>query len=153
VWDSEVGVRMVREYWKIEERHEAFQKDSAAEFGVNIPPLCEIVDLVFTDGMKWKCLARSRLCSLSKKSDANSLTGVWKNPLDPPSSRESSTDTASTSGVTTPAGGWADVVKFGRAQSGRLIVRSRRTQAPLGLLHILSIFSGMSGILHSHHRI
>jgi hypothetical protein len=57
--------------------------------------------------------------SFSKKSDANSLTGVWKNPLDPPSSRESSTDTASTSGVTTPGGGWADMVKFGRAQSGR----------------------------------
>ncbi|KAE9379086.1 hypothetical protein N431DRAFT_553378 [Stipitochalara longipes BDJ] len=95
MWDSEVGVRMIKEYWAIEERHQAFQKDSAAELGINIP-LCEVVDLVFTDGMRWEW--------------------VWKNPLDPPT-RESSIDTVSTTSVSTPGGGWADMVRSGRAYS------------------------------------
>lgn len=93
MWDSEVGVRMIKEYWAIEERHIAFQKDNAQELGINIP-LCEVVDLVFTDGMRWEW--------------------VWKNPLDSPT-RESSMDTASTSSVSTPGGGWADMVRSGRA--------------------------------------
>jgi hypothetical protein len=95
MWDSEVGVRMIKEYWAIEERHMAFQKDSAQELGINIP-LGEVVDLVFTDGMRWEW--------------------VWKNPLEPPTMvRESSMDTVSTSSVSTPGGGWADMVRSGRS--------------------------------------
>jgi hypothetical protein len=95
MWDSEVGVRMIKEYWAIEKRHMAFQKDSAQELGINIP-LSEVVDLVFTDGMRWEW--------------------IWKNPLDPPTMvRESSMDTVSSSSVSTPGGGWADVVRSGRS--------------------------------------
>ena len=53
MWSSEVAARMVKEYWEIESRHIAFQNDTVAELGVNIP-LCEVVDLVFTDGNKWE---------------------------------------------------------------------------------------------------
>jgi hypothetical protein len=94
MWDSEVGVRMIKEYWAIEERHLAFQKDSAEELGIHIP-LCEVVDLVFTDGMRWEW--------------------VWKNPLEPPSTdRETSMETVSDCSVSTPGGGWADMVRSGR---------------------------------------
>ena len=61
MWDSEVGVRMIKEFWAIEERHLAFQKDTVQELGIHVP-LCEVVDLVFTDGMRWEW--------------------VWKNPLE-----------------------------------------------------------------------
>lgn len=94
MWDSEVGVRMIQEYWAIEERHLAFQKDSAEELGIHIP-LVEVVDLVFTDGMRWEW--------------------VWKSPLEQ-HSRESTVDTASTVSMpSTPGGGWADMVRSGRA--------------------------------------
>jgi hypothetical protein len=51
MWDSEVGVRMIQDYWAIEERHLAFQKDSAEELGIYIP-IVEVANLVFTDGMR-----------------------------------------------------------------------------------------------------
>ena len=89
MWDSEVGVRMIKEYWAIEERHIAFQQDSAEELGINVP-LCDVVDLTFTDGLRWEW--------------------VWKNPLES-KSRESSEDTT----VTTPGGGWIDMVRSGRS--------------------------------------
>lgn len=83
MWDSEVGVRMIKEFWAIEERHEAFQRHSADEDGFVIP-LCEVVDLVFTEGMQWEW--------------------IWKNPLDG-RSRESSADIASASCTN----GWMDM--------------------------------------------
>jgi hypothetical protein len=76
MWDSEVGVRMIKEFWAIEERHLAFQKDTVQELGIHVP-LCEVVDLVFTDGMRWEW--------------------VWKNPLEG-TSRKRSTDIVSNAG-------------------------------------------------------
>lgn len=85
MWDSEVGVRMVKEFWALEERHMAFQKDSIEVLGINVP-LVEVVDLVFTDEMRWEW--------------------IWKDPLKQ-LSRESSMDTLRS------VGGWADMVRNG----------------------------------------
>jgi hypothetical protein len=118
MWDSEVGVRMLREYWAIEERHLAFQKNTAEDLGINVP-ICEVVDLVFTDGMRWEW--------------------VWRNPLESPS-REGSIDTVSTSSISTsststsslstPSGGWADMVRSGRAYGSVKKDRGVRSSTP-----------------------
>ena len=65
MWDSEVGVRMIKEFWTIEERHEAFQKQSAQKLGIHIP-LCEVVDLVFTDRMRWEWIWKTPLQEISR---------------------------------------------------------------------------------------
>ena len=95
MWDSEVGVRMVKEFWALEERYKAFQKDSIEVLGMNVP-LVEVVDLVFTDGMRWEW--------------------IWKNPLEQ-LSRESSMNTLGS------VGGWADMVRtgmsYGSARKGK----------------------------------
>jgi hypothetical protein len=96
MWDSEVGVRMIKEFWTIEERHLAFQKGTAKELGIHVP-LCEVVDLVFTDGMGWEW--------------------VWKNPLDGPS-RESSTEM-----VSQPGSDWMDMT--GRRMFGSVASDTR----------------------------
>lgn len=53
MWDSVAGIRMIREFWEIEERHQAFQKESEDENVLPIP-LNEVVDLVLRDGMQWE---------------------------------------------------------------------------------------------------
>lgn len=52
MWDSESAVRMIKEYWEIERRHDELQKASG---GCMAPiPMSDIVDLVFGDGMRWE---------------------------------------------------------------------------------------------------
>jgi hypothetical protein len=46
MWDSVAGIWMIREFREIEERHQAFQKESEDE-NVLLIPLNEAVDLVF----------------------------------------------------------------------------------------------------------
>ncbi len=77
MWDSEAGVRMIREFWEIEERHRILQTGAPGEIGIEIP-LSDIVDLVFNNEMKWEW--------------------KWKMPSDESStgSRESSASRSST---------------------------------------------------------
>lgn len=50
MWDSGVGVRMVREFWEIRERH----RGSGGGCGLGEVALGEAVDLVLEDEMRWE---------------------------------------------------------------------------------------------------
>ncbi|KUJ20885.1 uncharacterized protein LY89DRAFT_778534 [Mollisia scopiformis] len=52
MWDSESTVKMIKEYWEIERRHEQLQK-ATGELATPVP-LVEVIDLVFGDGMRWE---------------------------------------------------------------------------------------------------
>ncbi|XMA08603.1 hypothetical protein WAI453_001394 [Rhynchosporium graminicola] len=52
MWDSESGVRMVRQFWSIEQTH--LFRDMNHERGKSeTVPMCDILEMEFGDGMKW----------------------------------------------------------------------------------------------------
>jgi len=50
MWDGEIMSRMIAEYWEIEERLNLQQREN----GGTPVPLDEVIDLEFSDGMKWE---------------------------------------------------------------------------------------------------
>lgn len=71
MWDSAAAVNLVREFWELEERHNANQK-GAPEENLMVVPLHEVVDLVFYDGGHWEW----KMKDLSASSMADSLYGM-----------------------------------------------------------------------------
>ena len=59
MWDSAMGVRMIRSFWAIQEEHRKMQEENGSagdELGIACVPFSvnEVVDLVLEDGMRWE---------------------------------------------------------------------------------------------------
>ncbi|KAE8448182.1 hypothetical protein EG329_009786 [Mollisiaceae sp. DMI_Dod_QoI] len=90
MWDSVSAVRMIKEYWEIERRHDELQEVTQGSGEHTTPiPLCQIVDLVFGDGMRWEWKWKYPLGTLPvivKSSDGTDVVSTfsddWKDLLE-----------------------------------------------------------------------
>ncbi|KAH8815866.1 hypothetical protein F5884DRAFT_198321 [Xylogone sp. PMI_703] len=53
MWDSNAGVKLIREFWEFEEMHKALYEAAKEEYISPPLPLCHIIDLEMKDGMRW----------------------------------------------------------------------------------------------------
>jgi hypothetical protein len=80
MWDSAMGVGMVRSFWAIQEEHRKIQEENGLagdEVGIACVPfsLNEAVDLVLEDGMRWEWKWRDLSTEMSTDSGTEMGTG------------------------------------------------------------------------------
>ncbi|RFU35781.1 hypothetical protein B7463_g588, partial [Scytalidium lignicola] len=80
MWDSKVGVKLIKEFWEYEKMHKALQGISDDDYTPVPLPLNQVIDLELKDGMRWswKWIEPSVLSTrLSTPDDGSIVSSNW----------------------------------------------------------------------------